>query len=70
MRQNSGVRASNGASGGLRFVHAYLHRRYKILFYTLLFTLMSAPILSALKFSGTLLESFPSRKPACRDIAG
>jgi voltage-gated potassium channel len=29
-----------------------------ILFYTLLFTLLSAPILSAIHFSGTLLESF------------
>jgi Ion channel len=36
----------------------YLRNRYRILFYTVLLTLVSAPILSALKFSGILIESF------------
>ena len=36
----------------------YLRNRYRILFYTVLLTLISAPILSALKFSGILIESF------------
>jgi hypothetical protein len=40
------------------FASNYLRRRYTILFYTLLLTLLSAPVLSALHFSGTLLESF------------
>lgn len=34
----------------------YLRRRYALLFYTLLFTFVSAPILSSLKFNGTLEE--------------
>jgi hypothetical protein len=36
----------------------YLRNRYRILFYTVLLTLVSVPILSALKFSGILIESF------------
>lgn len=36
---------------------AYLRRRYSILFYSLLLTMVAAPILSALKLSGTLFES-------------
>ena len=44
-------------------VRAYLRRRYTILFYTLVFTLLSAPVLSALKFSGTLLESLLAASP-------
>lgn len=35
----------------------YLQRRYTILFYALLLTLLAAPVISALKMSGTLLES-------------
>ena len=35
----------------------YLRNRYRILFYTVLLTLVSAPILSAFKFSGILIES-------------
>jgi voltage-gated potassium channel len=35
----------------------YLRRRYTILFYMLLLTLLTAPIFSALKLSGTLLEA-------------
>ena len=35
----------------------YLRNRHRILFYTLLLTLVSAPILSAFKFSGILIES-------------
>jgi hypothetical protein len=36
----------------------YLRNRHRILFYTVLLALVSAPILSALKFSGILIESF------------
>jgi Ion channel len=36
---------------------AYVRRRYAILFYTLLLTLVAAPVLSALKLSGTLVEA-------------
>jgi hypothetical protein len=34
----------------------YLSRRYTILFYSLLFTMIAAPVLTALKFKGTLIE--------------
>jgi voltage-gated potassium channel len=44
--------------GGLRDVgHSYLRRRYSILFYTLLFTMVVSPMAAALGFSGTLVES-------------
>jgi hypothetical protein len=47
-----------GPSGSLRdLVRPYLRRRYTILFYTLLLTLVAVPILSALRLSGTLIES-------------
>jgi voltage-gated potassium channel len=36
----------------------YLQSRYKVLFYTLLLTLISAPILGALEWPGTLLDLF------------
>ena len=36
----------------------YLRNRHRILFYTVLLTLVSAPILSALEFNGILIESF------------
>ena len=36
---------------------AYLRRRYLILFYALLLTMVAAPVLHALKFSGNLFES-------------
>lgn len=52
---NSGV----VATGGLRVVgRAYLRRRYAILFYTLLLTLVAAPIVSALELRGSLMEFF------------
>jgi hypothetical protein len=35
----------------------YLRRRHMILFYTLLLTLVAAPVISALKMSGALLEA-------------
>jgi len=48
----------SGASDSLRgFVWSYSRRRYTILFYTVLLTLLFAPVLSALKWSGNLLES-------------
>lgn len=37
---------------------SYLRSRYRILFYAVLVTLISGPILSALKYSGTFLEMF------------
>jgi Ion channel len=36
----------------------YLRNRYRILFYAVLLTLVSVPILSAFKFNGVLIESF------------
>lgn len=39
------------------FAEAYLRRRYSILFYALLFTMVVAPLLSALELSGALFES-------------
>lgn len=39
------------------FAEAYLRRRYAILFYALLLTMVAAPVLHALKLSGTLFES-------------
>jgi len=38
-------------------VQGYLGRRYAILFYILVVTLVSAPVVSVLKLSGTLIES-------------
>ena len=40
------------------FVHTYWRRRYTILFYMLLCTLVASPIISTLNLSGTLIESF------------
>jgi hypothetical protein len=54
MRQHEHAHPMSAESRGL--LNSYLRRRYTILFYTLLVTLVSAPILSALKFTGTLLE--------------
>ena len=39
------------------FAEAYMRRRYSVLFYALLFTMVAAPLLSALELSGTLFES-------------
>lgn len=47
----------NAASRGLNdFGRTYLSRRYKILFYTLLVTFVSSPVLHLLKLSTTILE--------------
>ena len=47
----------SGVTSGLReFAPAYLRNRYAILFYTILSVLVSIPILSALRFSGVLIE--------------
>ena len=49
---------TSGASGDLPgFVRTYLHRRYTILFYALLATMVAAPVFTALEFNGTLIES-------------
>jgi len=43
--------------GGLRDLgRTYLRRRYAILFYTLLFTMVAAPVAAALKLSGSFIE--------------
>jgi len=56
--QQKGGGPTSGASGDLPGrTRAYLRHRYTILFYTLLVTLVAAPIFSALKFRGTLIES-------------
>jgi hypothetical protein len=48
----------SGTSSILRdFAEVYLGRRYLILFYTLLLTMVAAPVLNALRLSGTLFES-------------
>ncbi len=36
---------------------SYWHNRYMVLFYTLIGTMVAAPILSALRFNGTLIET-------------
>ena len=38
------------------FGRGYLSRCYTILFYTLLFTMVAAPVLTALEFTGALIE--------------
>jgi hypothetical protein len=56
--QQKGGSPTSGASGELSgLARTYLRRRYTILFYTLLVTMAAAPIFSALKFSGALIES-------------
>jgi Ion channel len=45
--------------GGLRALgDVYLRRRYAILFYTLLLTMVAAPVLAAFEFKANLLEVF------------
>jgi len=47
------------ATGGLLVVgRIYLRRRYAILFYTLLLTMVAAPLFAALEFKGSLIEFF------------
>ena len=47
----------SGVGGGLsKFAPAYLRNRYGVLFYTILSVLVAIPILSALRFSGVLIE--------------
>ena len=44
--------------GGLRKLRRpYLRQRYTILFYTLLLTMVAAPVFDALEFPGVLIES-------------
>jgi hypothetical protein len=57
MQQKGGSPTSDASGYPAGLVRTYLHRRYTILFYALLVTMVAAPILSALKFSGTLIES-------------
>ena len=47
------------ATGGVRVVgRIYLRRRYAILFYTLLLTMVAAPLVAAFELKGSLLEFF------------
>ena len=49
---------SAAGTGALRNLgHVYLKRRYKILFYTLLFTMVVFPLIAGFGLSGTLIES-------------
>ena len=45
-----------GTVGMRQLGRAYLRQRYTILFYTLLLTMVAAPIFAALEFSGDLIE--------------
>ena len=45
-----------GAGGVRDLRRAYLRRRYAILFYTLLLTMVAAPVFAALEFPGGLIE--------------
>ena len=46
-------------AGGLRALgNAYLCRRYAVLFYTLLLTLVAVPLVAAFELSGALIEFF------------
>jgi hypothetical protein len=46
-------------TGGLRELgRAYLRRRYAILFYTLLLTMVAAPVFAAFELKGSLIEFF------------
>ena len=50
--------ATDNQGGGLRALgNAYLRRRYAVLFYTLLLTMVAVPVLSALELQGILIES-------------
>jgi len=49
--------SARGASRSA-LVNAYFGRRYAILFYTLLFTLVASPLVAALEWSGTLIDLF------------
>ena len=47
------------ATGGLRELgRAYLRRRYAVLFYTLLITVVAAPVVAAFELRGALIEFF------------
>lgn len=47
------------ATGGLRVLRrAYLRRRYALLFYTLLLTMVAAPVFAAFELAGSLIEFF------------
>lgn len=55
LKGGSSASATSGDLPGLG--RNYLRRRYTILFYTLLVTMVAAPVLTALSFNGTLIES-------------
>ncbi len=57
MRQEAGS-LTDGSSGNLTgLLYVYSHHRYMTLFYILLVTMIAAPILGALNFNGTVIES-------------
>ena len=45
-----------GAASPRTLGNAYLCRRYEILFYTLILTMVAAPLVAALELNGALLE--------------
>ena len=49
--------AANGRLTLRDLGHFYLRRRYTILFYTLVFTLVASPVVAAFGLSGALIES-------------
>ncbi len=52
-KEGSPTSGPRGDMHGLE--HTYLRHRYTILFYTLLATMVAAPIFTALNFNGTLI---------------
>ena len=57
MRQEAGSLTDGSSSNLAGLVYAYSRHRYMTLFYALLVTMVAAPILDALNFNGTVVES-------------
>ncbi|HEY1482978.1 MAG TPA: potassium channel family protein [Candidatus Acidoferrum sp.] len=57
MPQKEGALASAATGDTSSLGRSYWHHRYTVLFYVLLGTMVTAPILTALKFNGTLIET-------------
>jgi hypothetical protein len=56
--QQKGGSPTSGARGDLPgLARTYWRHRYTILFYTLIVTMVAAPIFRTLNFNGTLIES-------------
>ena len=57
MQQNGGSPISGAGNDLPGLARTYSRHRYRISFYTLLVTMVAAPIFSALNFSGALTET-------------